>query len=308
MTLVSLIAALFLEQWRPVGNRNRAIRLFIGYADILERQFNAGEHRHGAIAWLLAVLPASLATWLIYEALHDLSPALGWAWNVLVLYLTMGFRQFSHAFTGIAEALQAGELERARALLGEWRGQTARESSSNEVARLAIEQGLVYSHRYVFGVVLWFAVLPGPSGAVLYRLSEILAERWGSRQEPEFGAFGGFAARAFELADWLPARLTAISFAIVGDFEDAIYCWRAQALSWAQQTQGIILASGAGALGVRLGESLRQGDQMQYRPELGVGDEADADYMQSAVGLIWRTVVLWLVMILLLTIASWVGA
>ncbi|MBI2313238.1 MAG: CobD/CbiB family protein [Betaproteobacteria bacterium] len=308
MTLVSLIAALMLEQWRPVGNRNRAIRLFIGYADLLERQFNAGEHRHGAIAWLLAVVPAVVGAWLGYEALYDVSPALGWAWNVLLLYLTMGFRQFSHAFGEIAEALQAGELERARTLLGEWRGQTARDYSSNEVARVAIEQGLVYSHRYVFAVVLWFAVLPGPSGAVLYRLCEILAERWGGRREPEFGAFGGFSTRVFELLDWVPARLTAISFAIVGDFEDAIYCWRAQALSWAQQTQGIILASGAGALGVRLGESLRQGGEMQYRPELGVGDEADADYMQSTVGLIWRTVVLWLVLILLLTVASWVGS
>ena len=307
MTLVSLIAALFLEQWRPVGSRHQVIRLFTGYADILERKFNAGEHRHGTIAWLLAVAPAVLGAWLVYELLYALSPVLGWAWNVLVLYLTMGFRQFSHAFTGIAEALRAGELNQARMLLGEWRGQTAREYGSSDVARVAIEQGLIYSHRYVFGVVAWFVVFPGPAGAVLYRLAEILAERWGGREEPEFGEFGGFSRRAFELIDWLPARLTAISFAIVGDFEDAIYCWRAQALSWAQQTQGIILASGAGALGVRLGEPLRQGGELQYRPELGIGEEAAPDHMQSTVGLIWRTVVLWLVMILLLTVASWVG-
>lgn len=307
MTLFSLIVALFLEQWRPAGNRNQAIRLFLGYADILERQLNAGGHRHGAIAWLLAVTPPFAAAWLVYELLYDVSPVLGWGLNVLVLYLTMGFRQFSHAFTGIAEALQAGELDRARALLGAWRGQSAREYGSGEVARVAIEQGLLHSHRYVFGVVVWFAVLPGPCGAVLYRLAEILAERWGSRQEPAFGDFGAFAARAFDLIDWLPVRLTAIGFAVVGDFEDAIYCWRAQALSWARQTHGILLASGAGALGVRLGESLRQGGEVKDRPALGVGDEADADHMQSAVGLIWRAVVLWLVMILLLSVAGWAG-
>lgn len=307
MTLFSLIVALFLEQWRPVGHRNQAIRLFFGYTDLLERQLNSGERRQGAIAWFLAVAPPVAAAWLIYELLYDVSPVLGWGWNVLVLYLTMGFRQFSHAFTGIAEALQAGELDRARALLGAWIGQSAREYGSGDVARSAIEQGLLYSHRYVFGAVIWFAVLPGPCGAVLYRLAEILAERWGRRRDPDFGDFGAFAVRAFDFIDWLPVRLTAISFAIVGDFEDAIYCWRAQAASWARETHGILLASGAGALGVRLGEPLRQGGEVEDRPSLGVGDEADADYMQSAVGLIWRAMVLWLAVILLLGIASWVG-
>ena len=107
--------------------------------------------------------------------------------------------------------------------------------------------------------------------------------------------------------DWVPLRLSAISFAVVGDFEDAVYCWRSQASAWAQQGIGIVLASGAGALGVKLGEPLNYGGNIEFRPELGLGDDADADYLDSAVSLVWRTVVLWLVLLLLLTLAGWVG-
>ncbi|MEO8768057.1 MAG: CobD/CbiB family protein, partial [Nitrosospira sp.] len=73
------------------------------------------------------------------------------------------------------------------------------------------------------------------------------------------------------------------------------------------QAQGIILASGAGALGVLLGDSLREAGGKYYRPELGVGEEADMDFLQSTVGLIWRALVLWLLLLLLLEIASWAG-
>jgi adenosylcobinamide-phosphate synthase len=98
-----------------------------------------------------------------------------------------------------------------------------------------------------------------------------------------------------------------MSFAIAGNFEDAVYCWRAQAASWTNQNQGIILASGAGALGVCLGDSLREPHGEFYRPELGVGEEADMDFMQSTTGLVWRSLVLWLLLLLLLEIASWAG-
>ena len=94
-----------------------------------------------------------------------------------------------------------------------------------------------------------------------------------------------FAAKAFEIIDWLPARATALSFAIAGNFEDAVYCWRAQAASWVDQNQGIILASGAGALGVCLGDPSEEAGGKHYRPELGVGEEADMDFLQSTVGL-----------------------
>ncbi len=129
----------------------------------------------------------------------------------------------------------------------------------------------------------------------------------GARTDPESVEFGRFAARAFFWLDWAPARATAAGFAIVGDFEDAIYCWRTQAAAWATQSHGIILATGGGALGVRLGDALHQHGSLHYRPELGLGEEADAGHMQNATGLIWRALVLWMFLIFLVSLAHALG-
>jgi adenosylcobinamide-phosphate synthase len=238
--------------------------------------------------------------------LYAVSPLLAWLWNIAVLYFTMGFRRFSHYFTEIAHALRRADLPAARERVGRWRNADATDFTAAEIARVSIELALMGSHRHVFGPIAWFLVL-GPAGAVIYRLSAMLADEWGTRSNPEFGEFGVFARRFFFWYDWVPARLTAASFAIVGNFEDAVYCWRTQAMSWSGHAHGIILASGGGALGVRLGNALHEGGSVELRPELGIGDEADADYMQSAVGLMWRALVLWMFLIFIVTVAHSLG-
>jgi adenosylcobinamide-phosphate synthase len=303
---LALAAALLLEQALPLRGGNRLHEGFSRYAQLLENQFNGGESRHGMIAWMLAVLPVAAAVVIGWHFLDALSPVAGWAWSVAVLYFTMGFRRFSHYFTEIEQALRVGDLGAARDRLGRWRGESAQEFPAAEVARVAIEQGLIASHRHVLGPLFWFVVL-GPAGAALYHCATVLAEKWAWRPEPELAAFGRFAGVAFHWLDWLPARLTAVSFAIAGDFEDAVYCWRTQADAWSTSSHGIVLAAGGGALGVRLGDAVHQHGGLRYRPELGTGDEADADHMQHAVGLIWRAVVGWMVLILLVSLAYALG-
>jgi adenosylcobinamide-phosphate synthase len=306
LKFLSLLAALLLEQMRPVRAGNPVHASFDRYAAMLERQLNSGERHHGVLAWMLAVVPLALVTIAVYYALFAVNPLLAWLWNIAVLYLTMGFRQFSHYFTEIIRGLREANVESARAYLASWRGASASEFTAAEVARVSIELALVGSHRHVFGPVAAFIVL-GAAGPVVYRASAMLAERWGARTGDEFGDFGTFSRQAFFWLDWLPARLTAASFAIVGNFEDAVYCWRTQAMSWTARANGVILASGGGALGVRLGDALHETGHVEFRPELGTGDEADLDYMQSAVGLLWRALVLWLFLIFVVTVAHSLG-
>jgi cobalamin biosynthesis protein CobD/CbiB len=254
----------------------------------------------------------------VFVALDVTNPLLGLLWNVTVLYLLMGFRRFSHSYTAVEKALKANDLNAARRALAAWRGGAAVQLSSGEIAKLAIERGLMDSYRQVFATLFWFIVLPGPAGAVLHRAALLLADEW--RSDPggadttpiaqARAAFGGPARALLWLLDWIPARLAALSFAIVGDFEDAAFCWRTQAKAWAAQEggehAGIVLASGGGALGVKLGGPLPVvTGEPEFRPELGLGDEPDADLLPSAVGLVWRALVLWLLLILLLTLANW---
>jgi adenosylcobinamide-phosphate synthase len=300
VSAIAVNAALLLEQWRALGDRKAYAALMAGGAEWLERSFNAGEGRHGTIAWLVAVLPVLVAALVLYYVLLWLHPLLALAFNIAALYYPLGFRQFRHYFPALQLAIRTGELERARALIGVWRGEPAQHRSREEVIRLAIEEALIASHRHVFGVLFWFVLLPGPSGAILYRLAAYLRRRWRG-----LGAFGGFAERAARLLEWPAVRLTAASFAVVGDFEDSVYCWRTQAPVWPDPDAGVVLAAGAGALGVRLGMPLSAVEGVDVRPELGVGDAADAPYLDGVVGLVWRALVVW---VFLLVLASLAGA
>jgi adenosylcobinamide-phosphate synthase len=305
MTLLSIIISLLSEQVRPLAV-GRVDGWLDAWAEFLESQFNAGKHGHGISAWMVGAALPTLLVFGLYLALLSSNWVVAVVFNVGVLYLTTGFRQFSHFFTDIQLALRMGEVERARDLLAEWRGSSGDRLNSDEIARLAIEQALMSSHRHVFAPFFWFALL-GPAGAVLYRLVRHFERAWGGVRGNDYGEFGEFARRIFAAIDWVPVRLTAAAFAVVGDFEDAVFCWRSQAGRWPEESAGILLATGAGALGVRLGMPVRADDDFGTRPELGVGEDADPDVMQSTIGLVWRTLVMALLLLALLGVAGWVG-
>lgn len=316
MSFIEIAVALVLEQWRTLRWRAAVERTFVHLARRIETSINGGTRQHGAIATLLALAPPVALVVLLHVGLSAISPLLGMLWSIAVLYLLMGFRRFSHAVSTIILALKSGDLPAARRALAAWRGGVTAELSSEEIARLAIERGLIDAYRQVFAVLFWFCVLPGPAGAVLYRATVLLADEWrGSTRnddttpiDRERTIFGAPARLVLACLDWIPVRLTALSFAIVGDFEDAIACWRTQATLWANEDGGvaigILLACGGGALGVKLGGPLATvGGDRDYRPEVGMGDIVDPDVLPSGVGLVWRTLVLWLLLILLLTLA-----
>ena len=305
MAFFSVLAAIVIEHVRPLRQPLPHYQRYTLFTQWLERKFNAGEYSHGAIAWALAVGPVLAGVWLVFFLLGGISPFLGWAWNVAVLYVTLGFKYFSDDAERIARLLRAGELDAARTQIGAWRGGDASQFSADDIVRVTIEQVMAASQRQMFGVLLWFVLLVplGPVGAVLFRTASILARRWTNVP----GRFGGFAQRAFHLVNWLPARLTALTYAIAGNFEDATFCWRTQAPGWPEPEEGVVLAAGAGAMGVRLGQSLNVGHETVWRPELGTGQAPDADCIDSAVSMIWRGLVIWLVAGLLVVIAGWMG-
>ena len=302
MGLFSFIAVLLIEQIWPLPYRLIVREPLIRLARFLENFLNAGERSHGLIAWLMAVGGLVMFAGGVYALLYSFSPLLAWMWNIFVLYLAMGFRQFSEYYLAIQQALRMDDLTQARRFLADWREQASEDISSPEIARLAIEQALRVSHRHVFGVLICFLLLPGPCGAVLYRAAAFFSEEWGKRTDADAGTFGRFSQQAFAFIDWLPSRFTAIGFAIVGNFEDALYCWRTQAElgpdSPSGNGLGIVLASGAGALGIRLGNEAAGSSETAERSEAGV------DAMQSTVGLLWRALVLWLLILLLLWVSG----
>lgn len=301
MILLSILAALALEHVRPQRGPLAHYQAFAEWLRWIESRFDGGEYSHGVIAWCIAVLPVVAVAAFVSWWLAGHSPVLAWLWNIAVLYATMGFKYYSDDAEAVARLLRAGELEAARATLARMRPGDTSALDADAVARLAIEQVFAASLRQLFGVLFWFVLLSGagPAGALLYRAASIVARRW------QTSPFGDFARRVFHLVNWLPARLVALTFAIAGDFEDAMVCWRTQAADWPDAEEAVVLAAGAGAMGVRLGLPVPSGEALVYRPELGLDATPEADHVEAAVSMVWRGLVVWLAVGVLMAIAGW---
>ncbi len=319
MTFFSILCALLIEQLKPLRADNQVYGGIKTLAMRIEGWFNAGEPKNGRMGWVLMmlalVLPAAIVYWVLqYYGLVFLA----FAWNVAVVYLTLGFRHYSHYFTSIQLALNQGDDATARLLLAEWARIDTVGMDAQEIARIAVEKSLITTHRSVFGVFFWFLMPAGPACAVLYRVSEYLARAWNEPEHMRNEAFGQFAAKAFYWIDWIPVRLTAIAFAVVGNFEDAIYAWRNFASRWTDESRGIILAAGGGAMGVRLGTPFENAPQLlpadaalvdlsEAESDVLPGEEPNLRALQSTVGLVWRALILWMILLLLLSSVVWLG-
>jgi adenosylcobinamide-phosphate synthase len=318
MTFFSILCALLFEQLKPLRADNRIYDAIRALTASMEKWFNAGHVRHGRFGWLLMMGLLMVPTGLVYWLLGLLSPLLAMAWNILIVYLTLGFRHYSHYFTAIQLALNAGDEATARKLLAEWTKQDTVGMDVGEVVRIATEKALITTHRNVFGVFFWFLMPLGPACAVMYRVAEYLSRAWNEPDHMKNEEFGRFAEKAFYWIDWIPARLTATAFAVMGNFEDAIYAWRNFAHRWQNEAIGIILAAGGGAMGVRLGNQAEIAvsalpadaalvDASGSETEAMPGEEPSVRVLQSTVGLVWRALLLWMMLLLLLSIAVWLG-
>jgi adenosylcobinamide-phosphate synthase len=315
---LALLATLVLEQAYALPANNPVYALASALSDSTVRYLNAGRTRHGVYAWIVLVGGVVLLTGAAYYAARSIHWVAALVMDVLVLYFAFGFRQFSHPLSRIQAALEGGDVNAARQLLIELKRRTdpgfrAGDLSPGEIARQAIDIGLLEAHRHVFGVLFWFVLLPGPIGAVMYRMTEFVSRRWNPR--PAIGSaalradhFGQFAAAAFRVIDWVPARLTALGFAIVGDFEGAVYCWRRLAAAARPQplsSRMLILGAAGGALGFRVLTESESAPLFDEAGQEGAGlSEPDPRAMRSAVGLVWRALVLWMILLLLLTGAT----
>jgi len=291
-----LLVCLLAQHTFPVRGRQPLMALYGRLSLSTAKRLNAGDRNSGILAWVALIVvvlgPAAIVTALA-AAIH---PFFVWLLDVAVLYVTLRFLQTTRELSAIEKELRAGNAAGAANRLAQWKGEPVLTDEPGAIARLSAEQALRESHQGTYALLFWFLVLPGPLGLVLYPLALRAARTWEHVVEADERDFGWFAARAFHAIDWIPQRVTAFGFAVVGNFEDAFYCWKSQAASWIQPEEGIVLASGAGALGVRLGDpGPASSGAMVDRPMLGAGDSAREDALASLEGLLWRAFILWLV-------------
>ena len=197
-----------------------------------------------------------------------------------------------HARAVEAELID-GKLNQARAKVALIVSRDTQEMESVDVARAAVESVLENGNDAIFGAIFWFMLL-GPAGAVFYRLANTLDAMWGYKSE-KYIHFGWAAARLDDVLNWLPARITALTYSLVGNFSSGIQCWTTQAKSWYSPNAGPVMSAGAGALVVSLGGPAKYHGQLKQRPILGVGPAPSAADIGRAVSLVERGILFWIV-------------
>ena len=257
-----------------------------------------GRLARGALAWGLAVIPLTLlAAWACAQPPSAAAQA---TLHAVLLYFCLGLRSLRDHMLPIWHALQAGDLAAARGLTARIVSRDTQQASAADLAKAATESMLENGNDAVFGTLFWFAVAGGP-GALLFRLANTLDAMWGYRTE-RFNLFGRGAARIDDALNYLPARLTAFSYAVLapgaGGTARALACWRRQARAWSSPNAGPVMSSGAGALGLQLGGAARYSGEVELRPPLGEGAPAAPADIPRAWRLVRNTSWLWLAIML----------
>lgn len=270
-----------MRRWHPLAGFGRL-------ANALERAFNRGRYLYGALAWMLAVAPLVLLAYLGSMQVHWPGAAV----HVVLLYFCLGLRSLRDHALPIEQALLRDDIVQARALTARIVSRDTEQADASNVAKAAAESMLENGNDAVFGTLFWFVIAGGP-GAVLFRLANTLDAMWGYRT-PRYRVFGCVAARIDDGLNWIPARLTALSYALLGNTRQALRCWQAQAPQWSSPNAGPVMAAGAGALGLALGGEATYDGVVENRPPLGTGRAATASDIGRAWRLVAKTTALWL--------------
>jgi len=298
--VIPVVTALLLDRLLGEPRRGHPLVVFGQLAARLEARWNrlGGRRRWlGIVAVVVLVAPLTLGGFVL-GALPFLGPLLA----TVILYLGLGQRALADHALAVYRPLTHDDATTARAAVSRLVSRDTADLEASGIAAATTESVLENGHDAVFGAIFWF-VVAGPAGAVAFRLVNTLDAMWGYRT-PRFERFGWAAARLDDVLGWIPARLTALSYAWVGD-PAGFATWRRQAGRWKSPNAGPVMAAGAGALRVRLGGPSHYHGAVQRRPRLGLGQAPEAATIPRALALQRRALALWVGGLGLFAVLPW---
>lgn len=296
MVLLAVILALAIERiWDTLADL-RSFAWFERYTARLRAGLGAGRLWDGPLGVFLVMFIPLIVVAVLQQALAGLLGLLAFVFAVFVLLFSLGPRDLDADVLRFINAWDRGDEEGARGAARRITGLPYEPADAAALGRTVLEGIVVAAHERIIGVIFWFAIL-GPLGALLFRLSCELANK-----DQHSGEQSGFvqAARVLHgVLSWLPCRLTVLGFALTGSFGDALHRWREEAPLWERDwlagNRQVLVAGGLGAL---------QADRELSEEESG---GVSTLQVRAALAMVWRTVILLVAIIALVTLADWVS-
>jgi adenosylcobinamide-phosphate synthase len=282
-------------KWHPLV-------LFGRFAKRTERSLNNSTKSAGILGVLLVTVPPSLIIYLI-----QINIEIFWLralFDLLVMYIVIGWQSMKEHALAVMKPLVENKIETAREKLGVIVSRETKNMDEELIVGSTIESVLENGHDCVFASLFWYALL-GPAGAVCHRLVNTLDAMWGYKND-RFLHFGWFAARLDDVMGWAPARLTAICYGLAGSLVGALSAWRDQSAKHKSPNAGLVIASGAGSLGILIGGPVTYDGMLQDKPWLGSGSRAVPRDISRTLTLVDRSLAIWMGIyaLIILAIAS----
>lgn len=287
MKLIAILLGLLAEHFIGQLHQLRRYDLFEKYVNRVRGFLRGGiwDSHVGVLVILLPIL--AIVAWLQVWLDDSLLGLPGLLFSALALIYCLGPYDLGDDVEQYREALQTDDTGLAFHLADEFLGEDPPEDPDQQAAAV-MKAVFVAAHTRLFGVLFWFMLL-GPVGAVLFRTLQLLTPEEDEKDE----RFAESAGRILSLISWPSTRLVALGYGLSGDFEAAVDRWRqhsARAGHMEEEPESILVAVGSGALGVS-DDALEGVDWYQM--------------LHSAIRLVWRTLIVWVFVVALLTLAGW---
>lgn len=300
---LSLILAVLLDHWLGEPKKYHPLVFFGNLASRIETKLRNQQHSAikqktmGLFALLIMTLPFSL---IIYGL--NQWPLISTIFDPVILYFCIAAKSLKQHGLQALQALQITNLSLAKKRVAMIVSRETDKMNETDVRKATIESVLENGADAVFAPIFWF-IIAGPAGAVLYRLSNTLDAMWGYKNQ-RFLHFGWAAARFDDCLNWLPARLTALSYACLGQTKTALLCWKTQAPLLDSPNAGPVMTSGAGALDIQLGGPAWYHGQLKDKVHFGTNKSVINNDIHRANALISNSLLLWLVVIIIVELTG----
>lgn len=213
----------------------------------------------------------------------------------VILYFCIAAHSLKQHALAVYQALQQQDLELARQKVAMIVSRDCDKMQPVDVRRATIESVLENGADAVFAPLFWF-IIAGCPGVVLYRLANTLDAMWGYKNQ-RYLHFGMPAARLDDILNFVPARLTALTYAVLGNTALAWHSWRTHAKLLDSPNAGVVMTSGAGSLGLQLGGAAYYHGQYKAKAFFGGDKPPENQDIYHANRLLNLSLWLWLLVI-----------